>query len=114
MVKTLYWTLALLTTLALRTSPLAGGKSLVPLLRGQPAPGRRDAALLEHHGPDFAAAAGPDAAPAGSGNPSTYEALQPIYPELSLSQVDALHSRLAELESCRGAATCQGAAGEGT
>ena len=106
MVKTLYWTLALLTTLALRTSPLVGGKSLVPLLRGQLAPGWRDAALLEHHGPD--------AAPAGSGNPSTYEALRPIHPELSLSQVDALHSRLAELESCRGAATCQGAAGEGT
>ena len=33
------------------------------------------------------------------------------YPELSPLRVNALHARLASLESCRGAATCQQAAG---
>ena len=120
------------------TSPLVDGKSLVPLLRGLPVPAWRDAALVEHHGPDFGAAAGPDAAQPGSGNPSTYEALRlphsiyveyangereyydlhsdpyeltNTYPELSPLRVNALHARLASLESCRGAATCQQAAG---
>ena len=123
------------------TSVLADGRSLVPLLRGQPAPGWRDAALVEHHGPDFAAAAGPDAPQPGSGNPLTYEALRlphatyveyangereyydlesdpyeltNIYSNLPRSRVDALHSRLAALESCRGAASCQLAAGAGS
>ena len=122
------------------TSPLVDGKSFVPLLRGEPAPGWRDAALVEHHGPDFAAAAGPDAAQAGSGNPSTYEALRlphamyveyangereyydlksdpyeltNAYPGLSAHEVDTLHARLAGLESCRGATNCQQAAGHG-
>ena len=116
------------------SSPLADGKSLVPLLRGNPAPHWRDAALVEHHGPDFGVAAGPDAPPPGSGNPSTYEALRlphatyveyangereyydlksdpyeltNIYPKLSPGQVAALHSRLAPLERCRDAVTCQ-------
>ena len=120
------------------TSPLVDGKSLVPLLRGLPVPAWRDAALVEHHGPDFGAAAGPDAAQPGSGNPSTYEALRlphsiyveyangereyydlhsdpyeltNTYPELSPLRVNALHAQLASLESCRGAATCQQAAG---
>src|SRR4029079_8373461 len=35
------------------TSPLVDGKSLVPLLRGDAAPNWRDAALVEHHGPDY-------------------------------------------------------------
>jgi arylsulfatase A-like enzyme len=123
------------------TSPIVDGKSLVPLLRGDPAPDWRDAALVEHHGPDFAVAAGPDAAQPGSGNPSTYEALRlphavyveyasgereyydlkadpyelkNIYPKLSPPQVDALHSRLVQLERCRGAGTCQHAAGRGS
>ncbi len=122
------------------TSPLVDGKGLVPLLRGHPAPLWRDAALVEHHGPDFAAAAGPDEAQAGSGNPSTYEALRlpqatyveyangereyydlnsdpyeltNIYPKLSPSQVDGLHSRLARLESCRGVESCQQVTGPG-
>ena len=108
------------------SSPLVDGKGLVPLLRGNPAPDWRDAALVEHHGPDSAAAAGPDAAKLGSGNPSTYEALRlqhSIYIEyanggreyydlesdpyeltnaftsLSPSRVDALHSQLAKLET---------------
>ena len=119
------------------TSPLVDGKSLVPLLRGDAAPNWRDAALVEHHGPDWAAAAGPDAAEPGSGNPSTYEALRlphsvyveyangareyydlesdpyeltNIYPRLSPQQVSALHSRLATLERCRGVASCHQAA----
>jgi N-acetylglucosamine-6-sulfatase len=122
-------------------SPLVDGKSLVPLLRGNPAPLWRDAALVEHHGPDFGVAAGPDAPSVGSGNPSTYEALRlphamyveyangereyydlesdpyelmNIYPQLSLSHVDAVHSQLATLESCRGATTCQPVAGDGS
>jgi N-acetylglucosamine-6-sulfatase len=116
------------------TSPLADGKSLVPLLRGDPARDWRDAALVEHHGPDFGVAAGPDAAQSGSGNPSTYEALRlphsvyveytdgereyyvlksdpyeltNTYPTLSRHEVDALHSQLRGLERCRGAAACQ-------
>lgn len=119
------------------TSPLADGKSLVPLLRGDPAPNWRDAALVEHHGPDFADAAGPDVAQAGSGNPSTYEALRlphsiyveyangareyydlqedpyeltNTYSKLSPTQADALHSRLVTLERCRGVASCHQAA----
>jgi N-acetylglucosamine-6-sulfatase len=122
-------------------SPLVDGKSLLPLMRGKAAPDWRDAALVEHHGPDFAAAAGPDAARAGSGNPSTYEALRlphsiyveyangereyydlesdpyeltNTYPKLSSRQADALHSQLARLKRCRGAATCQEAAGHGS
>ena len=116
------------------TSPLVDGKSLLPLLRGDPAPNWRNAALVEHHGPDFAAAAGPDAAQLGSGNPPTYEALRlqhSIYVEyangereyydlrsdpyeltntystLSASKVNALHAQLARLASCSGAANCQ-------
>jgi arylsulfatase A-like enzyme len=118
--------------------PTVEGQSLVPLLRGKPVPAWRDAALIEHHGPDFGVSAGPDAAPPGSGNPSTYEALRlrhsiyveyangereyydldsdpyeltNTYPELSPEQADALHSRLAELETCHSTATCQPAAG---
>ena len=115
-------------------SPLVDGKSLLPLLRGDPAPDWRDAALVEHHGPDYGVAAGPDAAQAGSGNPLTYEALRlphamyveytngereyydlksdpyelkNIYKKLSQAEVDSLHSQLVALESCRGADNCQ-------
>ena len=117
------------------TSPLVDGKSLIPLLRGSPSPDWRDAALVEHHGPDFGVDAGPDAAPSGSGNPLTYEALRlphsiyveylngereyydlesdpyeltNTYRKLSPSQSEALHSQLARLENCRGAASCRG------
>jgi arylsulfatase A-like enzyme len=119
-------------------APQADGKSLLPLLRGEPAPNWRDAALIEHHGPDFGVEAGPDAPPPGSGNPLTYEALRlphsiyveykngereyynlnsdpyeltNIYSKLSPQRVSALHSQLAGLESCAGAAFCQKAAG---
>ncbi len=119
-------------------SPHVDGKSLVPFLRGDPTPNWRDAALIEHHGPDYGVAAGPDAPPPDSGNPSTYEALRlqhsiyveytdgereyynlnsdpyeltNTYSKLSAKQVDALHSELAGLESCAGAAFCQRASG---
>lgn len=119
-------------------TPLVDGKSLVAFLRGDPAPNWRDAALIEHHGPDWGAAAGPDAPEAGSGNPLTYEALRlphsiyieytdgeheyydlrsdpyeltNTYSKLSPQQVDALHSELVALETCHGAAPCRQAAG---
>ncbi len=122
-------------------SPFVDGKSLLPLLHGDPAPSWRDAALVEHHGPDFGAAAGPDAAESGSGNPLTYEALRlphatyveyangereyydlrsdpyeltNTYPKLSRSEVDGLHSRLARLQSCRIVAACRAAPGQGS
>ena len=56
--------------------PTVDGQNLVPLLRGKHVPTWRDAALVEHHGPDFGISAGPDAAQPGSGTPSTYEALR--------------------------------------
>jgi hypothetical protein len=96
-----------------------------------------DAALVEHHGPDYGDEAGPDAAQPGSGNPTTYEALRlrhamyveygngereyydldsdpyeltNIYPELPPDRVDALHTRLARMVSCHGTASCRQAA----
>lgn len=122
------------------TSPFADGNSLVPLLRGEQAPGWPDAALVEHHGPDNGVAAGPDQPQPGSGNPLTYEALRlphamyveyangereyydllrdpyeltNIYSDLPQPQVAALHTQLAAMEACRGALSCQQAAGGG-
>jgi arylsulfatase A-like enzyme len=51
------------------------GTSLLPLLAGTPTPGWRDAALVEHHGPDLDAA-DPDRPGPHSGNPTTYEAIR--------------------------------------
>jgi len=120
--------------------PTVDGQSLVPLLRGKHAPNWRDAALVEHHGPDYGASAGPDEPPPGSGNPSTYEALRlphrlyveytngereyydlgpdpyeltNTYSNLSPDEVDALHSQLVVLENCHGVATCHPIAGPG-
>ena len=117
--------------------PSVDGESLVPLLRRQPAPTWRNAALVEHHGPDFGTAAGPDAPAPGSGNPSTYEALRlrhstyveyangereyydldsdpyeltNTYSALSPERVDNLHTLLLGLENCHSAATCRHAA----
>jgi arylsulfatase A-like enzyme len=119
------------------TMPGADGANLGPLLRGTPVPSWPDAALVEHHGPDYGDEAGPDAAQPGSGNPTTYEALRlrhamyveygngereyydldldpyeltNIYPELSPDRVDALHTRLARMASCHGTASCRQAA----
>jgi N-acetylglucosamine-6-sulfatase len=62
--------------------PGADGHSLVPLLIGDPAGSAdpasadwRDAVLIEHHG-NVSGANDPDLPPAGSGNPSSYEALR--------------------------------------
>jgi N-acetylglucosamine-6-sulfatase len=61
--------------------PSADGRSLVPLLRPDSAAAQavasdwRDAVLVEHHG-NVGGAGDPDAPPAGSGNPPSYEALR--------------------------------------
>ena len=52
----------------------------------------RHAALIEHHGPDFGVAAGPDAPPPGSGNPLTYEALR--LPHCHLRRVHGRRARV--------------------
>jgi len=58
--------------------PSVDGLSLVPLLGSQPVPFWRDAALIEHHGPDVDPN-DPDAPLPGSRNPPSYEA--PRLPE---------------------------------
>lgn len=120
-----------------KVPPAVEGQNLVPLLRGRRVPRWRDSALIEHHGPDYGPAAGPDAPLPGSGNPATYEALRlphsiyveyangdreyydlrsdpyeltNAYSRLSPAQVDALHSQLASLENCHSGATCRAAA----
>jgi N-acetylglucosamine-6-sulfatase len=115
--------------------PSVDGQSLVPLLGEQVVPIWRDAALVEHHGPDFDAT-DPDLPPPGSGNPTTYEALrlpESTYVEyangeleyydlrtdpyqltntasqLTPSERESLHSRLAALENCHSGASCRDA-----
>jgi len=60
--------------------PNADGHSLVPLLRASDAASAaadwRDAVLIEHHGNVSLGLGDPDAPPAGSGNPPSYEALR--------------------------------------
>ena len=51
------------------------GRSLVPLLRGEPAGDWRTASLVEHHGPDVDGR-DPDFPAKGSGNPRSYEAIR--------------------------------------
>lgn len=51
------------------------GRSLMPLMRGEPAWGWRHAALIEHRGA-VTSPADPDFPARGSGNPPTYEALR--------------------------------------
>ncbi len=119
--------------------PSVDGQTLVPLLGGQIVPYWRDAALVEHHGPDVDPA-DPDAPQPGSGNPPSYEALrlpdstyveykngQREYyglredpyeltnsiSELPPSRLDSLHSLLAGLENCHGSASCLHASGHG-
>ena len=120
------------------TLPGADGANLGPLLRGNA--GARPGATPRSSSttaPDYGRRAGPDAPQPGSGNPPTYEALRlphamyveyangereyydldsdpyeltNIYPELSPDRVDALHTRLARMESCHGTASCRQAA----
>jgi N-acetylglucosamine-6-sulfatase len=113
--------------------PSVDGQTLEPLFGDRVVPVWRDAALVEHHGPDFDAS-DPDAPPPGSGNPTTYEALrlpESTYVEyangereyydlhadpyeltntagqLTPSQLESLHSTLAALENCHSAAACR-------
>jgi arylsulfatase A-like enzyme len=113
------------------------GHSLVPLLRSQSAKGWRTAALVEHHGPDFAEG-DPDRPPPGAGNPTSYKALRlpnavyveyagsqrefynlrkdpyelnNVYGALSAAERRRLHLRVQRLARCRGARSCWHAAG---
>jgi arylsulfatase A-like enzyme len=115
--------------------PRADGHSLVPLLHpaaGAPAPHWRDAVLIEHHG-NVGGAGDPDAPPAGSGNPPSYEALRSkdtLYVEyadgerelydlaadpfaldnladrVSPEQLARLSAQLAAMASCHGPVQC--------
>jgi N-acetylglucosamine-6-sulfatase len=117
--------------------PNADGRSLAPLLRGGPeaaaaAANWRDAVLVEHHG-NVGGAGDPDAPPAGSGNPPSYEALRSkdalyveyadgerelydlasdpfqlrnVADEAQPERLLKLSGQLAAMASCRGAAQC--------
>ena len=116
--------------------PSVDGQTLVPLFGEQVVPIWRDAALIEHHGPDFDPS-DPDAPPPGSGNPTTYEALrlpESTYVEyangereyydlrtdpyeltntasqLTPDELASLHSTLTALENCHSRASCRQAA----
>jgi N-acetylglucosamine-6-sulfatase len=104
------------------------GRSLVPLLNGSGVSSWRTATLVEHHGGDQKRN-DPDAQPAASGNPSTYEAMRTnnavyveylngdreyydltkdpyelnnVYGDLSGPQRAGLHKTLDKLERCSG------------
>ncbi len=109
------------------------GHSLVALLHGGQGPGGwRDAALVEHHGPDRARR-DPDRPGKGAGTPTTYEAIRTasaVYVEyangereyydggrdpneltntaasLSADERATLHGRLTALSRCHGARQC--------
>ena len=108
------------------------GRSLLPLLQGKPAPGWRNAILVEHRGPHLSIY-DPDFQQATSGNPTTYEAMRTptfLYVEyadgehefydlhrdpfelhnlagrLTRKQRDLLHRELRALERCHGAQAC--------
>ncbi|MGI9184142.1 MAG: sulfatase family protein [Solirubrobacteraceae bacterium] len=121
------------TFAAMGGTTLSGdGHSLLPLLTGQTAQGWRNAALVEHHGPD-SSPNDPDRQTGLSGNPTTYEALRTpdyLYVEyrdgerefydlgtdpfelhntiasLTLPQLGQLHTELAQLEGCHTATEC--------
>ncbi|HKN95867.1 MAG TPA: sulfatase [Pseudonocardiaceae bacterium] len=112
------------------------GRSLVPLLDGQPEPDWRTAALVEHHGPDTDAT-DPDHPGTHSGNPPSYEALRTtrytyveygdgtreyydrttdpnelhnVVGSLSPSTLTMLHDALHAMATCHGQAACWSAA----
>jgi N-acetylglucosamine-6-sulfatase len=117
-------------------SPSVDGRSLVPLLHGQRVPRWRTAALIEHHGPDQNGG-DPDHPAAGSGNPTSYEAIRTpnavyveyrgrareyyridrdpfervnVFSRLSRRDRASLHATLTALANCHGAASCWAAA----
>ncbi len=119
------------------TSAQVDGQSMVPLLRTGQQEGRKQAGLVEHHGPNNAAD-DPDRAAPGSGNPPTYAALRTrdhTYVEyadgtkeyydrrtdpdelantaaqLPPATAAKLHSTLEKLRACQGAEACGAAAG---
>jgi len=108
------------------------GRSLAPMLAGQPDTGWRTAALVEHHGPDIDPT-DPDRPGKNSGNPTSYQALRTTtytYVEytdgtkeyydrstdpgelnntaatLPAATLAALHTDLAAMTSCRGQTAC--------
>jgi N-acetylglucosamine-6-sulfatase len=108
------------------------GHSLASLLDGKPAVDWRTAALIEHHGPDTRTG-DPDRPAAGSGNPTTYEAMRTAtatYVEYSTGEREyydrtrdpnelhnvagslpeatlaRLHAALAALRTCHDARSC--------
>lgn len=121
--------------------PRADGRSLVPLLHPgsangsgsrPPAADWRDAVLIEHHG-NVGGAGDPDAPPAGSGNPPSYEALRSrdalyveyadgerelydlasdpfqlhnLAEEVAPERLATLSAQLAAMAACHGAAQC--------
>lgn len=115
--------------------PLAGadGHSLAPLLQGFEPLDWRTGMLIEHRGRAGSEATDPDYAPAGSGNPPTYEALRTatsLYVEYSDGELEyydlrtdpleldnvadqltpahaaQLHQAVIALKTCKGAASC--------
>jgi hypothetical protein len=109
---------------------------LVPLLRGKRVSKWREAALIEHHGPDNRAG-DPDRPTGPSGNPSTYEAIRTrgavyieyrngereyydlrrdpaerrnVYASLSAREKAKLSALLSRLQGCKGSASCWKAA----
>jgi arylsulfatase A-like enzyme len=114
------------------TKLASDGRSLLPLLNGEHPADWRNAALIEHHGPDQNGA-DPDFQRSASGNPRTYEAMRTrdfLYVEynngetefydlvrdpfelhnlagrLGFSQLLGLHEELVALEQCHGATDC--------
>jgi arylsulfatase A-like enzyme len=108
------------------------GRSLLPLLQGQPATEWRNAVLIEHRGRPLRSI-DPDFQQAASGNPNSYEAMRTqdfLYVEytdgetefydltrdplelhnlagrLTLGQQLRLHQELSALRQCRGTTQC--------
>jgi N-acetylglucosamine-6-sulfatase len=111
------------------------GRSLAPLLRGQPVEHWRSLALIEHHGP-LREPLDPDMPAARSGNPPTYEALRTTdavyveyqsgereyhdiaadpdellnrFPSLADATKEALHKALLTASACHGPESCHAA-----
>ncbi len=111
------------------------GRSLTPLLRGEPVAKWRTIALVEHHGPGVREneAGDPDAPESRSGNPPSYEAIRTLkslyveyadgsheyhdrvrdpdelrntFSSLSKTAVKSLHAQVVALHGCHGAQSC--------